>query len=110
MIPYRGELWHKLREEDFSPVEGVEECSSALISLIASMMRKNASQRPSANNIFHHPVISRARTRMQQALDELHQLGARPEDLFRASPLAGTNEGFLDEILGRDSEAMDCDF
>ena len=111
MTRLRGELWHKLREEDFSPVEGIEECSTALVSLIKSMMRKNPSQRPSATIIFNHPVISRARTRMLQVLDELHQVGdTRPEDLFRASPLAGTDERFLNEILEDDYMPMECDF
>ena len=72
-------------------------------------MRKNPSQRPSADAIFNYPVIARARTRMEQSLDELRRLGdSRPETLFKASPRAGTDERFLDEILGTESMAMDC--
>lgn len=109
VVPAQGELWHKLREEDFSPIEAIEECSTNLIQLIGSMMRKNASQRPTAKAIYSHPVITRARARMDKALNKIRASGdIRAETLFKASPLAGADESFLNDILGLDSMAMDC--
>ena len=109
VVPAQGDLWHKLRDEDFSPVEAVEECSTALMQLIGSMMRKDPVRRPSAKAIYGHPVITRARTRMEHAIEELRMAGdVRPEVLFKASPLASTDESFLDEILGSECMAMDC--
>lgn len=38
-LVFRGELWHLLRE-DLSPVEGLKDCSEALVGLIRSMSVK----------------------------------------------------------------------
>lgn len=116
VVPAQGELWHKLREEDFSPVDGLEECSHTLIQLITSMMRKKPSARPSAEEIYSHAVITRARLRMEIPLNELHEQGeTRSEILFKYSPLAGVDETFLSEILGTtemdgNTENMDWSF
>lgn len=107
----RGELWHLLREEDLSPVEGLNECSEALVQLIRSMMRKDPAARPDIDSIYAHPVVARTRARMEQALGELQVQGdLRPEVLFKASPLASVDAAFLQDILGPDvdsASAMD---
>lgn len=110
---HRGDPWHRLREQDFSQVEGFIECSSVLQQLIASMMSKDPASRPSADDIYSHRVVSRARLRMETLLDELRGYGeSRPEVLFRASPLAGVDEFFLPDILEVNADAdvmgMDC--
>ncbi|KAI5123074.1 hypothetical protein M0805_000508 [Coniferiporia weirii] len=104
VVPAQGELWHKLREEDFSPVDGLGECSSTLVQLITSMLRKNPAARPDAESVYTHPVITRTRSRMEQALNVLraHE-ETRPESLFKASPLAGVEASFLADILGAEA-------
>lgn len=106
---YRGELWHKLREEDFGPVEGFEEeCSGQLIGLIKSMMRKDPARRPDIEAIWGHPVVARARGKMEEVLAGVRAGGeSSAEALFQASPLAGVEACFLSDILGRGHEAMD---
>ena len=100
----RGELWHRLREEDFSPIDGFEEeCSGPLVRLIKDMMRKNPGERPTAGEIYGHAVVSRARARMEIALAEVRATGDdRTEALFKASPLASVDDSFLRGILGED--------
>ncbi|KAH8119125.1 hypothetical protein DFH11DRAFT_1539989 [Phellopilus nigrolimitatus] len=113
VVPAQGELWHKLREEDFSPVEGLDECSGALLQLITGMMRKDPAARPSADGVYTHTVVTRARERMEQALDVLRAQGdTRPEVLFKASPLAAVDADFLFDILGTDAgtDAMAMDW
>jgi mitosis inhibitor protein kinase SWE1 len=111
---FRGELWHRLREEDFSPIDGFEdECSGVLVGLIKSMMRKNPAERPTAGDIYEHYVITNVRRKMEAALAELADAGdVGPEALFKVSPLAGADAGFLSDILGHASGTedvlMDC--
>jgi mitosis inhibitor protein kinase SWE1 len=73
-------------------------------------MRKNPSTRPSADSIYHHPVICRARLRMEDAVAELFRMGeTRPESLFKASPLASADDAFLADVLGTEAAmTMDC--
>ena len=109
----RGDSWHRLREQDFSQVEGFTECSTALQTLIASMMSKDPASRPSADDIYSHVVITRARSRMDALLEELRACGeSSPEVLFKASPLAAVDESFLSDILGANTDIdamnMDC--
>ncbi|EJD02900.1 uncharacterized protein FOMMEDRAFT_20109 [Fomitiporia mediterranea MF3/22] len=110
-VPTQGDSWHRLREQDFSQVEGFTECSDALQFLISSMMSKDPSARPSANDIYAHPVVFRARARMEALHDDLREQGeSRPEILFRASPLASVDDSFLPDILGEDVvDAMEVD-
>jgi len=104
VVPAQGELWHRLREEDFSPVESFEEeCSCQLVHLIKRMMSKDPERRPAAETIYSHPVVTRARARMDLALETLKAQG--DEVLFKASPLAGVEDGFLRDILGHDTGA-----
>ena len=49
-----------------------------------------------------HPVVRRAREKMEMLHDELRREG---RSTWGASPLASVGSGFLDEILG----AMDVD-
>lgn len=111
---YRGDQWHKLREHDFSLVDGFAECSGSLQQLIANMMNKDPLARPTAENVYEHDVVARARVYMDSLLGELRAQGeTRPEILFKASPLAGVDDSFLSDILGvytdAGSIAMDCD-
>ena len=75
------------------------------------MMRKNPADRPTARAIYAHFVVANARTKMESALAELRAAGdVRPETLFKVSPLAGVDAGFLSDILGHEpgAEDMDC--
>ncbi|THH09118.1 hypothetical protein EW145_g2227 [Phellinidium pouzarii] len=112
VVPTQGELWHKLREEDFSPVDGFDECSNMLVQLITSMLRKDPGARPSAESVYAHPVVTRARARMEEALVALRADGeTRPEVLFKISPLSGVDASFLTDILcvGTNGDlSMDC--
>ena len=106
---YRGELWHRLREEDFTGVEGFEEeCSAELVQLIKSMMRKDASRRPSAGVVYGHRSVARARAKMEEGIRRVLRMGGerRTEMLFKYSPLGGVEEGFLEDVLGRVPGAM----
>lgn len=70
------------------------------------MMRKDPKQRPDAVSVYAHPVVARARAKMDSALEALRAQGdARPESLFKASPLAGVEASFLSEILNEDVES-----
>ncbi|OCB88390.1 hypothetical protein A7U60_g4431 [Sanghuangporus baumii] len=112
-VPTQGDPWHRLREQDFSQVEGFTDCSAALQHLIMWMMSKDPSARPTAAEIYSHPVISRAREQMDTLLDVLRaQEGSQPEVLFKASPLASVDDSFLSDILVDhapvDAMKMDC--
>jgi len=108
VVPAQGDLWHKLREEDFSPVdEFEEECSDELVQLIKAMMRKDPSRRPSARAVHEHRVVAKARAKMAAGLAALRTVrDERAESLFRFSPLAGVEEGFLEDILGSGTGAV----
>lgn len=76
--------------------------------LVKSMMRKDARERPTAKEIWAHRVVANARRKMERALAEVRAQGdERPETLFKVSPLAGVDAGFLGDILGCE-EDMDC--
>ncbi|TDL25934.1 hypothetical protein BD410DRAFT_783928 [Rickenella mellea] len=110
VVPTQGELWHKLRDEDFAPVDGFEEeCSGVLVGVIKSMMKKDPGQRPDVEVIWGHPVVSRARARMEERLEAVRRIGdVKAETLFKASPLAGEASRFLDDILDAGAVGMDC--
>ena len=81
----------------------LDDCSEVLVQLIQSMMSKEPSRRPSADMVFAHPVVNRARTKMEETEARLREeAGTEPtaEVLFKASPLAGVEAGFLEDILG----------
>jgi mitosis inhibitor protein kinase SWE1 len=61
------------------------------------MMRTDPTLRIDIRTICLHPVISRARSGMEQTLALAKSSGS---SLFAASPLAGVPETFLEEILG----------
>lgn len=78
------------------------------------MMNKDPLARPTAENVYKHDVVARARVYMDSLLGELRAQGeTRPDILFKASPLAGVDDSFLSDILGVYADAgtiaMDCD-
>jgi mitosis inhibitor protein kinase SWE1 len=97
VVPDQGEPWHRLRQEDFSQVE-LDGFSPELVDLFLACMRADPAQRPSAADVAAHPVVARARLAMEVQERTIVATGG---NRFDASPLAGTPEGFLDEILGR---------
>ncbi|KAH6914326.1 other/WEE protein kinase [Coprinopsis sp. MPI-PUGE-AT-0042] len=101
VVPDQGDSWHRLRREDLSEVKW--EGSNELLELIKQTMRTDPAQRVSAQDVYNHPVVTRARRRMQVAYERAKADGTT---VFAASPLAGVNVGFLEEILG-DENAMD---
>jgi mitosis inhibitor protein kinase SWE1 len=97
---YRGEAWHRLRKEDFTQVS-LEEESGELVGLIMQMMRADPGSRISAQGIYDHPVVVRARGAMQRMMGDARREG---KSEFAGSPLASVPPGFLEEILGRRQE------
>ena len=91
----RGEPWHRLRQGDFSQVD-VDD-SPELLGLITQLMCPDATERISAQDVFDHPIVSRARARMEQTYEMAVQTGT---PTFAASPLASVPDSFLAEILG----------
>lgn len=99
----RGDAWHQLRQEDFSLVDLDD--SPELLGLLRSMMRTNPESRVSAQDVFDHPVVARARRMMENMMNDSLRKGL---GAFRASPLGSVDEGFLADILERRaSDAMD---
>ena len=102
----RGDAWQRLRREDFSQVDLND--SPELLDLIRRMMRTDPSHRISVHAICLHPIVSRARMKMDEVYEAARATGA---NVFAASPLASVPSGFLEEILGRptveDEDAMD---
>ncbi|KZT70930.1 hypothetical protein DAEQUDRAFT_756019 [Daedalea quercina L-15889] len=95
VVPGQGESWHRLRQEDFSQADnGLESLSEELRSLICSMMRTDPAVRVGIGLVASHPVVSRARTAMEE-------VRAAEGDVFAASPLGGGGKRFLDDILLR---------
>jgi mitosis inhibitor protein kinase SWE1 len=80
----RGEPWHRLRQEDFGGVE--MEGSPELFGLIKRMMRTLPGLRVSAEEVYWHPVVRRARTVMER------------DD---GTPLGRSSAGFLGTILSQ---------
>jgi mitosis inhibitor protein kinase SWE1 len=91
-----------LRQEDFMQVD--VPTSRELFDLIKHMMRMEPGLRISTEDIYLHPVVSRART----AMERIHSAAvATGTSLFAASPLASVSAGFLEEILGDGVSRMD---
>jgi len=80
----------------------LEADSPELVELIQSVMRTDPSKRLTMAQVCAHPVVRRAREKMEMLHDELRREG---RSTWGASPLASVGSGFLDEILG----AMDVD-
>ena len=95
----RGEGWQRLRREDFSQVD-LEANSPELVELIRNMMRTDPGKRLTMAQVCAHPVVRRAREKMEALHEEL-----KGSSTWGASPLASVGSGFLDEILG----TMDVD-
>jgi mitosis inhibitor protein kinase SWE1 len=114
VLPDQGEPWQRLRREDLSQVE--LDVSPELASLIRATLRADPAARASARDVCAHPVVARARRAMDAQAQAAAAAGRSP---FEASPLAGVQDGFLEEILGRalddddgadfDAYAMDVD-
>lgn len=103
VVPDQGDAWHQLRQEDFSLVDLDD--SPELLGLLRSMMRTNPESRVSAQDVFDHPVVARARRMMENMMNDSLRKGL---GAFRASPLGSVDEGFLADILERRaSDAMD---
>lgn len=99
-ILFRGEAWHRLRNEDFSQVD-FSDLSDDFVSLLKSMMRSDPSLRVDADMVAAHPVLVQVR-------DLMEALRNRIGSGFQASALAGAPDGWLEEILGH-SVAWDGD-
>ncbi|KAF9049878.1 hypothetical protein BJ165DRAFT_1454518 [Panaeolus papilionaceus] len=97
VVPDQGEGWHRLRNEDFSQVD-LSENSEELVDLIRGMMRTDPSSRMTIREVYEHPVVSRARVKMDGMLEEIVMSGG---DLFSASPLGKCPLNFLNDILLR---------
>ncbi|KAF5393379.1 hypothetical protein D9757_000714 [Collybiopsis confluens] len=95
VVPDQGEAWHRLRREDFSQVNLDD--SPEVLRLVRQMMRRDPSLRVGIHGVYNHPVVSRARVRMEQAYETAKRAGT---SLFAASPLASVSEEFLPTILG----------
>ncbi|KAH7913486.1 hypothetical protein BJ138DRAFT_625398 [Hygrophoropsis aurantiaca] len=95
-VLFRGDGWHRLRQEDFSQVD--LDGSPELFELIKGMMRMDPARRLDIDAICRHPVVSRARAAMERMHAEAKALGT---PLFGASPLASVQDTFLEQILGR---------
>lgn len=96
MVLYRGEAWHRIRHEDFAQVD-LTGLSTELVQLLKSMLRSDPALRVDAGLVSAHPVITRARSSMN---DKRREVGP----IFEASALAGAPSGWLEFILGRSSE------
>ncbi|THV02400.1 hypothetical protein K435DRAFT_775597 [Dendrothele bispora CBS 962.96] len=94
VVPDQGEAWHRLRQEDFSQVD--LDRSPELLRLIRQMMRTEPTRRVDIHDVYEHPVVARARARMEQTYLAAKEAGT---SVFAASPLASVTEGFLEDIL-----------
>ncbi|KAJ1304308.1 hypothetical protein OPQ81_005468 [Rhizoctonia solani] len=106
IVPAMGEPWHKLRNDDLSDVE-LDGFSPELIDFIATMMRRDASRRPTMEDACAHGCIARTHARMVRAIENAKKPGAAPTDVFRASPFGSEGPAFLEEVLGRANDGMD---
>ncbi|KAJ4483261.1 hypothetical protein J3R30DRAFT_3284361 [Lentinula aciculospora] len=94
VVPDQGEAWHRLRQEDFSQVDLQD--SPELLQLVQQMMRTDPSLRVGIQRVYNHPIVVRARVKMEQAYNTAKRAGT---SLFVASPLASVSEDFLPAIL-----------
>ncbi|KAH0588971.1 Mitosis inhibitor protein kinase wee1 [Termitomyces sp. J132] len=99
VVPDQGEDWQRLRRDDFSQV--LLDDSPELLEIIKQMMRQRPQERVSIHDVCGHGVVCRAREAMERMWDAAKR---DTKCLLGASPFGRTEEGFLDEILGR---AMD---
>ncbi|KAF5370775.1 hypothetical protein D9758_001951 [Tetrapyrgos nigripes] len=94
VVPDQGEAWHRLRREDFSQVD--LQTSPELLRLMQHMMRRDPTLRVDIQVVYEHPVVARARTKMEELYSAARAAGS---SVFAASPLASVAEGFLEDIL-----------
>ncbi|CAE6462565.1 unnamed protein product [Rhizoctonia solani] len=106
IVPAMGEPWHKLRSDDLSDVE-LDGFSPEIVDFIATMMRRDASRRPTMTDACAHGCIARTHARMVRAIENAKKPGAGPTDIFRASPFGSEGAAFLEEVLGRANDGMD---
>ena len=76
--------------------------SPELVELVQNMMRTDPSKRLTMGQVCGHPVVRRAREKMEMEYESLKRAG---RSTWGASPLASVGSGFLEEILG----TMDVD-
>ncbi|KAL1673743.1 hypothetical protein EV122DRAFT_282658 [Schizophyllum commune] len=106
ILPDQGESWQRLRQEDFEQVEWTG--SRELLHIIGRMMCTDPDERIDVEALVAHPIVSRARQAMEDALARAVQ-GKEP--FFASSPLAGAPPGFLVELLADTmDDAMDLSF
>lgn len=94
---YRGEPWHRLRQDDLSQVDFPAETSTELRELLVGLLRSDPAARTDSWGVCVHPVVMRTRTAMERLMEEAQRAGEPP---FTASPLAGVPVGFLAGVLG----------
>jgi len=70
--------------------------SPELLSLIRAMMRTEPTHRLKVEEVWGHPVVARARRKMEEMYSMAMKNGS---PVFAASPLASVSAGFLEEIL-----------
>ena len=97
---FRGEAWHRLRNEDFSQVD-LGDYSKVLVDLIRKMMRTEPRERLKIEEVELYPVVERARLGMERRRVELRKEG---KNMWGGSPLASVPTGFLLEILGENMD------
>ncbi|KAJ7268841.1 kinase-like domain-containing protein, partial [Mycena haematopus] len=85
VVPDQGEAWLRLRREDYSQIDSVDDMPELFL-LIQQMMRTDPEMRVEVQDICRHPVVARARGWM---------------DVSGEPPLAPPSVGFLEDILGR---------
>ncbi|KIJ49445.1 hypothetical protein M422DRAFT_27812 [Sphaerobolus stellatus SS14] len=100
VVPNQGDDWHRLREDDFSAVDfiatGGVPRSSELVSLIMEMMRADPERRLTISQVYHNPILTRAREDMARKLSKAM---ADSTPLFVASPLGGEPDSYVSEVL-----------
>ncbi|KAG8701323.1 hypothetical protein FRC08_004141 [Ceratobasidium sp. 394] len=107
IVPAMCEPWHKLRNDDFSDVD-LDGFSPELVSLVSSMMWREAGQRPSMALVYAHGSIVGAEALMTRAIENARASATEATDVFRASPFGSDGPAFLEEVLGRGrDESMD---
>lgn len=89
-----------LRNDNFSAVDfapsGFQPRSAELVDLITGLMRSKQAFRLTSQQVYNHPVISRARAAM---LDKLAHAMSNGLPVFSASPLGGEPETYLTNVL-----------
>ncbi|KAG9018623.1 hypothetical protein FRB90_011109 [Tulasnella sp. 427] len=95
VVPSFGEMWHALRNDDFSAV-CLDGFSFVLVNTIRSMMASDYTTRPSIETIISMDPVLHARAAMKRT--RLDRVGSRK--MFKASAFAAEGPGFLTEILG----------